>query len=74
LKRLPLKDFEIQLKAYPYILKIHRSYIVNLKAIKFISGNAQGYVLHLKNYPQKTIPVSRSKIKAFNILYTQLKK
>jgi hypothetical protein len=73
LKRLPLKEFYEQLSSLPFIFKVHRSYVVNLKAIESISGNAQGYVLHLKdNYP-RTIPVSRSKIEEFNQLYTNLK-
>lgn len=69
-KRLPLKDFEAQLHSFPFVFKVHRSYIVNLYAIQSISGNAQGYELHLKGYSQKTIPVSRSKIETFNQLYT----
>jgi hypothetical protein len=69
LKRLTLKEFEDQLSSIPFIFKVHRSYIVNLMAITSISGNAQGYLLCLKDYDQGTIPVSRSKIQAFNRLY-----
>lgn len=74
LKRLTLKEFDDQLSSFPFIFKVHRSYIVNLNAITSISGNAQGYVLRLKDYAQRTIPVSRSKIKAFNRLYTNRSK
>ncbi|CAM1358676.1 LytR/AlgR family response regulator transcription factor [Tenacibaculum xiamenense] len=74
LKRLALKEFLDQLKSYPFIFKTHRSYVVNLNAIESVSGNAQGYALYLKDYPQRTIPVSRSKIKEFNQVYTSLKK
>jgi hypothetical protein len=73
LKRLPLKEFDEQLSSLPFIFKVHRSYIVNLKTIESISGNAQGYVLHLKDYSLRSIPVSRSKIEEFNQLYTNLK-
>ncbi|MCX2681660.1 LytTR family DNA-binding domain-containing protein [Galbibacter sp. EGI 63066] len=73
LKRLTLKEFDDQLSSFPFIFKVHRSYVVNLKAIESISGNAQGYILHLKDYSQRTIPVSRSKIEEFNQLYTNLK-
>lgn len=73
LKRLTLKEFADQLNSYPFIFRVHRSYIVNLNAIESILGNAQGYVLHLKDYSQKTIPVSRSKIEEFNQVYTNLK-
>jgi hypothetical protein len=74
LKRLTLKEFDDQLSSFPFIFKVHRSYIVNLKAITSISGNAQGYVLNLKDYAQGTIPVSRSKIQDFNRLYTDISK
>jgi len=73
LKRLTLKEFLDQLKSYPFIFKTHRSYVVNLNAIESVSGNAQGYVLHLKNFPKRTIPVSRSKIEEFNQAYAKLK-
>ncbi|MDW7694572.1 LytTR family DNA-binding domain-containing protein [Flammeovirgaceae bacterium SG7u.111] len=74
LKRLTLKEFADQLNSYPFIFKTHRSYVVNLNAIESVSGNAQGYVLHLKNYSKKTIPVSRSKIEEFNQAYAKLKR
>jgi hypothetical protein len=74
LKRLTLKEFDAQLITYPFIFKVHRSYIVNLSAIDSISGNAQGYVLNLRGYTQGTIPVSRSRIGEFNRIYTSLSK
>ncbi len=70
LKRLTLKEFVDQLSSFPSIFKVHRSYIVNLKAITSISGNAQGYVLNLKDYTKGTIPVSRSRIQEFNRIYS----
>ena len=74
LKRLTLKEFDDQLSTFPFIFKVHRSYIVNLKAITSISGNAQGYVLNIKDYTKGTIPVSRSRIQDFNRLYTDISK
>lgn len=73
MKRLTLKEFLNQLNSYPFIFKTHRSYVVNLNVIESVSGNAQGYVLHLKNYSNRTIPVSRSKIEEFNQAYINLK-
>ncbi len=70
LKRLTLKEFDDQLSSFDFIFKVHRSYIVNLRAIESISGNAQGYVLNLKDYTQGTIPVSRSRIQEFNRIYS----
>jgi len=48
------------------IIRCHRSYLVNINAIKSVSGNAQGLKLQLKNVEQ-IVPVSRKyipKIKA----------
>jgi len=44
------------------ILRCHRSYIINLSQVERVSGNAQGYKLHLKG-EQGIVPVSRSKSK-----------
>lgn len=41
------------------IFKCHKSYIVNFKHVERISGNAQGFKLHLKG-TDKILPVSRS--------------
>ena len=69
---MTLKEFEEQLSSFPYVFKVHRSYLVNLQAIESIMGNAQGYALRLKNYSEGTIPVSRSTIQEFNRIYSNL--
>lgn len=46
------------------IVKAHRSFLVNKKAIVHISGNAQGLLLQLSDC-NKSIPVSRSYVAAF---------
>jgi DNA-binding LytR/AlgR family response regulator len=71
LKRMTLKEFEEQISSFPFVFKVHRSYLVNLQSIVSISGNAQGYLLRLKQYSESTIPVSRSKIQEFNRLYSK---
>lgn len=43
----------------PDVMRCHRSYIVNLKKVKNISGNLQGYQFYFKN-TSDIIPVSRS--------------
>lgn len=63
-KRITMIELENQLKAISFVAKIHRSYLVNLKKIENISGNAQGYQLKLKNF-EDSLPVSRSKISLF---------
>ncbi|WP_394748933.1 LytR/AlgR family response regulator transcription factor [Spongiimicrobium salis] len=70
LVRVPLKVLEEQLQTYGDVYRTHRSYLVNLNAIVTISGNAQGYLLTLKNC-SLLVPVSRSKINDFNATYTR---
>ncbi|MGL4631520.1 MAG: LytR/AlgR family response regulator transcription factor [Leadbetterella sp.] len=57
LLRTSLSRLEAQLQD-DKIVRTHRSYIVNLVWVKEVSGNAQGYQLHLKKYDLK-IPVAR---------------
>lgn len=40
----------------PYVVRVHRSFIANLHRVKSVSGNAQGYRLHLD---VAEVPVSR---------------
>ncbi len=68
LVRITLKELESQLKPYPFIYRTHRSYLVNINHIESFSGNAQGYLIYLKNY-NSPIPVSRANIKGFNLLF-----
>ena len=56
--RVTLSSFETQLKEASSIVRCHRSYMVNLKKVKNISGNAQGLRLELINQSE-IIPVSR---------------
>lgn len=64
-KRLTMKELETSLSSFNNIIKTHRSYIVNLNHIDRVSGNAQGYKLHLNSY-NDSIPVSRKMIEDFN--------
>ena len=59
LLRITLKNIEQQLEAFPFIIRTHRSYIVNKKQVSKISGNARAYALHFDNC-EETVPVSRS--------------
>ena len=61
--RSTLSQMEQQIKN-PKIIRSHRSYIVNTTQIEQISGNAQGFKLHLK-ISDWIVPVSRSKGRAF---------
>ncbi|HEV7349109.1 LytTR family DNA-binding domain-containing protein [Telluribacter sp.] len=56
LVRSSLSRLEEQINS-PRIVRCHRSFIVNLSKIEKITGNAQGYRLHLPG--EVTIPVAR---------------
>lgn len=61
LLRNTLNSLDTQVES-EHIVRCHRSYIVNLNLVEKVSGNAQGYKLHLKGLEQ-AIPVARSKSK-----------
>jgi tetratricopeptide (TPR) repeat protein len=56
--RSTMKMAEDQLIQYEEIMRCHKSYIINTRHIDHISGNAQGYKIHLKHL-DFDIPVSR---------------
>ena len=57
--RISLKTIEDQLAGFPNIIRTHRSYIVNKKQIKKITGNARAYYLYFNNCDE-TASVSRN--------------
>jgi DNA-binding LytR/AlgR family response regulator len=64
LVRSSLKKAEEILKDYKFIVKCHRSYLVNINHIDKISGSYQGYKLNIQN-TDITIPVSQNYITKF---------
>ena len=60
--RITLSTFETQLDAL-HLMRCHRSYLVNLKKVANVTGNAQGLKLNL-NDNESLIPVSRKYISA----------
>jgi predicted neutral ceramidase superfamily lipid hydrolase len=58
-----LKRIESQIP-FPFIIRCHRSYIVNLMRVNHIKGNAQGYRIEFKIDLKDTIPISRNFSKA----------
>jgi len=66
IKRIPIKNLEMQLSAFPFIIKTHRSILLNLNYIEKVTGNAQGYKVQLKDCTD-TIPVSRNFIQSFDL-------
>jgi hypothetical protein len=69
LLRNTLRKAEESLAAWGRFFRCHRMYLVNLDAVTHVSGNAQGYKLHLQHL-EEVIPVSRS---LNNTLTDQLK-
>lgn len=57
LLRSSLTRLEGQISS-PGIVRCHRSYIVNLDKVEKVTGNAQGYKLHLQSF-DLTVPVAR---------------
>ena len=65
IKRISIKNLEKQLSTFPFIIKTHRSVLLNLNYIKKVTGNAQGYKVELKSCSE-TVPVSRNFIQSFD--------
>ncbi len=59
LLRATLKKVETQI-SNQFIVRCHRSYLINIREIENISGNTNGYKLKMKNNDVE-IPVSRAK-------------
>lgn len=55
--RSSLSRLENQLEGQN-IVRCHRSFIVNLDKVEKVTGNAQGYKLHLET-PELVVPVAR---------------
>lgn len=70
LKRISLKQLEIQLVAYPYLLRCHRAYLLNVKRVVKLSGNSQGYLISFDRTEDK-VPVSRAYLNVFDQVYQQ---
>ena len=57
--RATLKKMEETLSDSPQFFRCHRTYVVNLEKVTEVSGNAQGYRLHIAG-ADNTVPVSRN--------------
>ncbi|MCX2764010.1 LytTR family DNA-binding domain-containing protein [Aquimarina muelleri] len=70
--RASLQAIGNELRNYPTIIRIHRSYIVNCRNIKSSKGTARNYQLFFSNIEQ-SIPVARNKFQVFNETIQNLK-
>lgn len=59
LLRLTLKQAGESFAVYPDVIRCHRAFLVNLRRVKKVTGNAQGYRLHLEGC-EVEVPVSRA--------------
>ena len=64
LLRNTMAAIESHIIEYPFLLRCHRSYLINTDKIQSIKGNARGYIISLAGI-EYDIPVSRSKIASF---------
>jgi DNA-binding LytR/AlgR family response regulator len=57
LLRNTLKNLSRELTTHSQLFRCHRSYLVNLEKVEKVTGNSQGYKLHIGSH---VIPVSRN--------------
>lgn len=65
--RNSISNIESQLQSKPFLVRIHRAFIVNLKKVSSKKGNSLGYQLEIKG-SNKPLPVSRQNTKKFDEL------
>lgn len=73
LKRISLKQFELQVSAYTNLIRCHRTYVVNIEQVDQVRGNSQGYQLSFQGTTDK-VPVSRANLEIFDRLYVNMGK
>jgi len=68
LERITLGNLFDNLSKDKSILRVHKSYIVNINEVDSVNGNSAGLKLTLTNLPNIIIPVSRSNVEKFEKL------
>ncbi|RXQ95889.1 LytTR family transcriptional regulator [Ancylomarina salipaludis] len=71
--RNSIGDIESQLSEMPYLMRIHRAFIVNLKKVTLKKGNSSGYRLQLVGTDSE-LPVSRQHVANYDQEEQKLKK
>lgn len=66
--RATLKDIEVQLQPYSYIVRCHKSYMINLNEDMQVIGNAREAYFESSYLPIR-IPISRAKKASIEILF-----
>ncbi len=70
LKRISLKQFELQISGIGNLIRCHRTYLINIRQVNHVTGNSQGYLLSFQGTADK-IPVSRANLEIFDRLYLE---
>lgn len=68
LVRMTITDFEKIFKDHSSIIRVHRSFIINIRYIRRAEGNTKGYTLTMEQGDTR-IPVSRANSSRFAELY-----
>ncbi|WP_062059150.1 LytR/AlgR family response regulator transcription factor [Aquimarina longa] len=69
--RFSIQQIEETLNEFPFIIRTHRSYLVNIRNIEKSKGNARNYQLFFKGVDH-TVPVSRNRFEKFNIAFKNI--
>ena len=67
--RSSLKHLESQIH-FPFIVRCHRSFIINLAKVEDVEGNARDFKIKIKNHPE-WIPVSREAYRKITSLFEE---
>jgi len=62
--RSSLKEIEETLEAFPFMVHIHRAFLVNINFITQVSGNSAGYKISLFS-TDRILPVSKANVNLF---------
>jgi len=62
--RSSLKDVEEALETFPFLVHIHRAFLVNINFITQVSGNSAGYKVSMFS-TDKVLPVSKANVATF---------
>lgn len=70
--RNSISDVEQMLAGFPFIVRTHRAFMVNIKKVSKRTGNSAGYRLQLEGAGD-LIPVSRSNVENFDRMYSAMR-
>lgn len=70
--RLSIRKLEEALSAHDFIMRPHRSYLINMHAIHQTAGTARNYRLHFADIDHE-VPVSRNKFSAFKEAFYKIR-